>query len=215
MYQLEYFPIRGLGEVIRFLLEDNAVSYENKFVEKDEWPQVKKQGIESGQIPFGQLPVLIDGDFYLTQGGAIIRYLARKHSLYGEGLEEQALADMMYDAAGDLRREYYGYIFKDDWKEKKESYLWNVKTKLAYFDNHFKRRGTKYVVSDNICFADYNLFDVLDHLHRLESSLFVEFSCLNHFYETMKSRPRLAAYIASKRHFAQPVFIPIGWVARG
>ncbi|GJQ13273.1 hypothetical protein GpartN1_g5775.t1 [Galdieria partita] len=215
MYQLEYFPIRGLGEVIRFLLEDNNIPYENKFVQKDEWSQAKKHGVESGQIPFGQLPVLKDGNLNLAQGGAIIRYLARKHALYGENMEEQAIADMLYEAARDLRYEYFRYIFQDNWEDQKEAFLLKAKVSLACFEKHFQRKRTKYVASENICFADYNLFDVLDHLHRLEKSLFVEFPHLNQFYETMKNRPRLAAYLASDRHFAQPVFIPLGWTARG
>lgn len=215
MYQLEYFPIRGLGEFIRFLLEDNSIPYIHQTIQRDDWQKVKEEGVQSGQIPFGQLPVLKDGEHYIAQGGAIIRHLARKHHLYGNSLKEEALADMIFESAKDLRREYFTYIFKDDWKEKKESFIEHVKKNLEYFENYLKRVGTEYTCSNVVCFADYNLFEVLDLLHRLKTSVFDHFSNLNSFYERMKSRPNLAAFLASDRHYAQPVFIPLGWEARG
>ncbi len=45
----------------------------------DEWPKVKSSGIESGLLPFGQVPALHIDDMDVVQTGAIIRYLGRKY----------------------------------------------------------------------------------------------------------------------------------------
>lgn len=40
--------------------------------------------VRKPKTPFGQLPLLEDGDFKMAQSMAIARYLARKHKLDGE-----------------------------------------------------------------------------------------------------------------------------------
>ena len=52
---------------------------------------------------FKMLPCLRDGDLELPQTGAIIRHLGRKLNLYGSGLEEQAMIDMLHEAYVDQR----------------------------------------------------------------------------------------------------------------
>ena len=37
-----------------------------------------------GSIPFGQLPVYKEGDFYISHMGSILRYIARKYNFEGE-----------------------------------------------------------------------------------------------------------------------------------
>ena len=52
---------------------------------------------------FKLLPCLRDGDLELPQTGAIIRHLGRKLNLYGSGLEEQAMIDMLHEGYIDMR----------------------------------------------------------------------------------------------------------------
>ena len=54
----------------------------------------------------GQLPCFCDGNLELVQSGAIVRYLARKHDLYGLNASEAALIDMVYDGQEDLRYKF-------------------------------------------------------------------------------------------------------------
>lgn len=51
---LQYFQTRGRAEAIRMILEDNGVPYTEINFNKDEWPEIKKKGIESGTFTFGQ-----------------------------------------------------------------------------------------------------------------------------------------------------------------
>ncbi|OWA54739.1 putative Glutathione S-transferase 2 [Hypsibius exemplaris] len=54
-------------------------------------------------LPFPNLPYLIDGNVKLTQSGAIIRYLARKHNLIGTTEDEQRQQDLIDGVIGDIR----------------------------------------------------------------------------------------------------------------
>ena len=51
---------------------------------------------------FGHLPELKIGDLTISQTGAIMRYLARKHGLYGNDDTERAQMDMVWELYADL-----------------------------------------------------------------------------------------------------------------
>ena len=52
--------------------------------------------------PFGQLPVLQDGDFILSQSIVILKYLANKHGYGGANEQEVAKIDETLAAISDL-----------------------------------------------------------------------------------------------------------------
>ena len=54
-------------------------------------------------LEFPNLPYYIEGDLKITQSMAILRYLGRKHKLYGNNDKETAKIDMLIDFASDLR----------------------------------------------------------------------------------------------------------------
>lgn len=64
--------------------------------------------------PFKQIPVLRDGDVFLAQSGAMVRYLARQHDLYGDSVVEAARIDMIYEGGNDLRKVFWDATI-DDW----------------------------------------------------------------------------------------------------
>ena len=67
--------------------------------DKSCWTDIKdKLGLD-----FPNLPFFIDGDVKITQSNAILRYIARKHGLCGDSVEEKTRVDMMADCAMDLR----------------------------------------------------------------------------------------------------------------
>ena len=72
---LEYFALRGLGEVPRLILEVTGLPYSCVFHYLDgEW---------RSRAAFGQLPILHDGDLTICQSRTIARYLARKACIDG------------------------------------------------------------------------------------------------------------------------------------
>ena len=66
--KLIYFNLMGRAETARLILAQAGVSYEDKRIEKEEWPALK------ASLPMGQLPVLeVDGKT-IGQSMAIARY---------------------------------------------------------------------------------------------------------------------------------------------
>jgi hypothetical protein len=41
VYKLTYFNLKALGEPIRFLLSYGNIPFEDKRIEKEDWPKVK------------------------------------------------------------------------------------------------------------------------------------------------------------------------------
>eukprot|EP01094_Clydonella_sp_ATCC50884_P014227 TRINITY_DN245_c0_g1_i1.p1 TRINITY_DN245_c0_g1~~TRINITY_DN245_c0_g1_i1.p1 ORF type:complete len:242 (+),score=89.71 TRINITY_DN245_c0_g1_i1:55-726(+) len=93
---LMYFPLRARADNLRALLHVAGVEFEDKHVTFEEWPALK------AQQPFGQLPVLKDGDVTIGQSNAIARYLARKHKLYGANDAEQVQIDQVVEHTRDM-----------------------------------------------------------------------------------------------------------------
>ncbi|XP_039565431.1 glutathione S-transferase Mu 1-like [Passer montanus] len=85
MAVLGYWDIHGLAHAIRLLLEYTETPYEDKLYSCGEAPDYdKSQWINEKEklgLDFPNLPYFIDGTTKLTQSNAILRYIARKHSL--------------------------------------------------------------------------------------------------------------------------------------
>ena len=95
------------AQAIRLLLEFTGTEFEDRKLtmegaptySKACWTDIKdKLGLD-----FPNLPYFIDGDVKITQSTAILRYIARKHGLCGESVEEKACVDIMADSPMDLR----------------------------------------------------------------------------------------------------------------
>ncbi|XP_022784603.1 glutathione S-transferase Mu 3-like isoform X2 [Stylophora pistillata] len=103
---LGYWNVRGLAEPIRYLMAYTGtkceycdyVTGDAPDYDKSCWLSVK----ETLGLPFPNLPYYIDGNVKLTQTLAIIRHIARKHSLCGTSEEEMMRADVVAGEAMDF-----------------------------------------------------------------------------------------------------------------
>jgi len=91
--ELFYFALRGRAEQIRLLMCQARLDYTDRLLTQVQLRKLKApgspvsnpnflNGVESSPLPFGNLPLLKDGDFYLGQSGAILQYVAMKGGLY-------------------------------------------------------------------------------------------------------------------------------------
>ncbi|CAI8028451.1 Glutathione S-transferase 1 (Fragment) [Geodia barretti] len=94
-YKLTYFNGRGRAELIRLILAQAGVQYEDHRIAGEEWPELKPT------TPFGCLPILeVDGK---TLGGSapIAVFVAQRHGLAGandfENAEIGGIMDYMFD----------------------------------------------------------------------------------------------------------------------
>ena len=153
--------------------------------------------------PAGKLPVLVDGDFVLTESAAIVMYLAEKYGdkgLMPADLKERAQAyRWSLFAVTELEQPL--------WRIAKHTFLYPEYKRLpedialareefaamaAVLDRHMD--GRAFIVGDNITVADCVTAYVLDWGN--ENGLIDSFPNLKAYLERMYARPRAPQRIA-------------------
>jgi glutathione S-transferase len=108
---LFYFAARGRAELIRIVLAEAGVEYQEHPVGQGTPPLNGRptdfQALQAtALLPFGALPVWEEPDgFLLAQSAAIASHLARLHGLQGKTPREAAQCDQMLGAFDDVRAE--------------------------------------------------------------------------------------------------------------
>ena len=216
---MTYFEGRGLGERIRYLLAETNTDYEERIITKDMLAQLR----ENGDLLFMQLPLLeIDG-LKLIQSGAIVRYLARKHDLYGRNAQEACMCDMMEGGLCDFLAKFMGRPFQED----KDKYVAEkvepfVVRYLKPFNAMMERNngGEKkgFILGDKINYPDLLLLECLESVVELLPSYLPQYPFLEAFYQRMLERPTIKSFRASSRHkpmgddvYAAHVSEVLGW----
>ena len=198
-YKLYYFPIRGRGEQVRLFLHAIEIPFEDVLVKRDQFLELKKQG--PSMLYFGSLPMLEDGEFRLGQGPAILSYLARKHGAAPSDPQLSAKADAIAWGAEDLRLRYFKLFGDDSEKARGEFVAGDWKTRwLPSLNGLLELNGNSgHFVGDQLTHADLAVWDVLDAiLENIQSASLDNYSGLQAFYDSVRSRPAVAAYVESR-----------------
>ncbi|WFU51612.1 glutathione S-transferase family protein [Sinorhizobium terangae] len=153
--------------------------------------------------PAGKLPVLVDGDFVLTESAAIVMYLAEKYGAKGlmpTDLKERAQAyRWSLFAVTELEQPL--------WRIAKHTFLYPEDKRLpedialareeflamaAVLEQHMDERA--FIVGDNLTIADCVTAYVLDWGN--ENGLIADFPNLKAYLERMYARPKAPQRIA-------------------
>jgi len=198
--KLVYFNVRGRGQALRYICADNGVALEEVDIDFADWPKVKPT------TAFGQLPVLEDGDFKVAQSNAILRYVARKHGLYGKSDKEQTMIDMVNDQQEDVRLTYLRLIYQEYDKEK-DNYIKTIPEKLATLEAFLGKNsgGKGFFVGDHASFADYTTFDLLDNLLTLAPHSLDSLPLLKGFHDRFAKREKVAKLRTTDRFKKMPI----------
>lgn len=89
---------------VRWAMEEAGQPYAVKTIGPDE----QKSSTYRQQQPFGQVPVLLDGEQSIFESGAILRHLGDKLGLMPAGALERQLAEMWLYAALNSVEPYFG-----------------------------------------------------------------------------------------------------------
>jgi len=209
-YKLHYFNVKALGELPRLLFATAGVQYEDVRYGN---AQINVQGQDfgalknSGQLPFGQVPLLEvteNGHTYrFAQSGTITRFLARTFGLYGDphcGISG-ALVDQVYEGVRDVQTAYLKTRNGTDQEKEaaKVDFFANVVPKFLGFFNNLLADGHHYFVGNRISLADIALFNLLDNLDKTEVQKNCEkFPKLHENHERV--RRHLHSYLESRPH---------------
>ena len=202
-YKLYYFPIRGRGEQVRLFLHALDIPFEDVRVTRDHFLELKQQG--PAMLYFGSLPMLEDGAFRLCQGPAILSYLARQHDAAPSDPQLSAKADAIAWGAEDLRLRYFKLFGDESEKARSEFVAGDWQTRwLPSLNGLLELNGTTdHLVGDQLTHADIAVWDVLDAIvGNIQSANLDGFSRLQAFYDTLRRRPAVAAYVESGKRLS-------------
>lgn len=205
--KLIYFAARGRIEPAQLMLEVAGVPYQVEATPLDTWmgPEGKERMYE--RTPFGQLPMLVDGDLTLCQSRAIQRYLARTLGFYGGTMALDARVDEVYDTADEVFLDIAMFHWDAAFHERRAEHRETTRTKLQCLDRYFAR--TRADAEHWVCPGRYTLADVmmayvLETTLPLHPGLLADFPALHHFMTAFFTSDRVREYVRSDRR--QPTF---------
>ncbi|KAJ3204779.1 hypothetical protein HK099_001025 [Clydaea vesicula] len=188
---LTYFSSRGLCEPIRFVLSEARVNYKEVGVgayNPNDQPKEFLELIESGKLPFNQLPIWEEPTgFVLSQSNAILRHLARKYKLYGDSIEENGLVDSIMDAIWDLK-----YLLRQQHLNEQDKVF---EVTLPKYFKFFERILEKNRLIESLKVNDLN-----------ERFNFSQFPLLQKIYKSVSARPGILKHLESSTRYPAQVF---------
>ncbi|MEQ9620459.1 glutathione S-transferase family protein [Coleofasciculus chthonoplastes] len=180
---LVYFQGKGRAELSRLIFTCGEVPFDDQRLSFEEYGQMRS----SGELPFGQLPILKLGDTVISQSCAIARYAAKQAGLYPIDHLQAALSDMIVDAWRDLQDLLYGcyvdrVVEQGQFIMKMRDASVKVKRLNEYFATsvpmHLEKleqiitqnQASSFLVGSSLTWADIAVFDILciyDHTGKL------------------------------------------------
>nr|AEV23881.1 glutathione S transferase class sigma [Blattella germanica] len=195
-YKLTYFPVKALGEPIRFLLSYGEKDFEDYRFQEGDWPKLKPS------MPFGKTPVLeIDGK-QTHQSVAISRYLGKQFGLSGKDDWENLEIDMIVDTISDFRAAIANYHYDADENSKQKKWDPLKKETIPYytkkFDEVVKANGG-YLAAGKLTWADFYFVAILDYLnHMAKEDLVANQPNLKALREKVLGLPAIKAWVAKR-----------------
>jgi glutathione S-transferase len=215
---LIYFAARGRAELIRLVLAEAAVDYQEHPVGRGTQPVNGRptdfQALKATPLlPFGAVPVWEEPDgFVLAQSAAIASHVARRHHLHGKTEREAAQCEQLLGAYDDVRaelrkvasvapegraalREELTSVFLPRW--------------FGYFDRLLRQNpaGSGLVVGASLTIADLALWYLIELCQDNGfGAAAARFPALGVFANLVAQRPRIAEYVKSPRRHP---FVPL------
>jgi glutathione S-transferase len=215
---LLYFPARGRAEVIRLVLAEAGVDWQEHHVGKGSPPAGGRATdlatLEAeGVLAFGAVPAWEEPDgFRLAQSGAIGNHLARRHGLRGATPHEEARCDELLGAVEDVRGELRKLVVCTPEQRAGVRAELEGATLPRWLGRLERACGrslatTGFAAGATFTVADLALWYLLETIQDNGFAAALE-GCpaLRAFFGRVAARPRIAAYLASPR---RPAFTPL------
>ncbi len=217
-YELYYWPsIQGRGEFVRLALEEAGAAY----VDVARTPQRGVaattrflEGKSGGRLPFAP-PFLKAGNLVIAQTANILLWLAPRHGLAPKGEATRLWAHQLQLTISDWLVEVHdahhpigGAFYYEDQKPESKRRAAHFTAErlpkfLGYFERALMRDKGGWLLGKAFSYADLSLFQMIAGLRyafpramqRLEAKVPRQVA----LHDRVASRPRIAAYLASKR----------------
>jgi glutathione S-transferase len=217
-YELYYWPsIQGRGEFVRLALEEAGAAY----IDVARTPQRGVaattrflEGKSGGRLPFAP-PFLKAGNLVIAQTANILLWLAPRHGLAPKGEATRLWAHQLQLTISDWLVEVHdahhpiggAFYYEDQRPESKRRAAHFTAERLpkflGYFERALMREKGGWLLGKAFSYADLSLFQMIAGLRyafpRAMQRLEAKYPRQVALHDRVASRPRIAAYLASKR----------------
>jgi glutathione S-transferase len=222
-YELYYWPgIQGRGEFIRLALEEAGADY----IDVARRAESSGKGVPAmmrlmnggaTSHPSFAPPFLKDGDLIIGQTANILLYLGPKLKLVPDDEAMRLWAHQLQLTVSDLINEVHdthhpiagSLYYKDQKAEAKRRSADFIANRLPKFLGYFERilalnpNGDQCMVGTTLTYVDLSMFQIIDGLRyafpRAMQQAGPDYPLLAALHQHVKSRPRIARYMASAR----------------
>lgn len=215
-YELFYWPtIQGRGEFVRLALEEAGVPYVDVAREPGGMARMMA-AMDGADHPSFAPPFMKADGLAMGQVANILAYIGAKHGL-APGDEQGRLwvnqlqltiADLVTEAHDSHHPIASSLYYEDQRPEAKRRAADFLETRVPKFFDYFegilgRPEPKDYLLGDQVSYADLSLFQVIeglryafpDTLARIDA----DYPLLGALRDRVAARPRIAAYLASKR----------------
>ena len=216
-YELYYWPgIQGRGEFVRLALEDAGADYVD-VARRPCGMAAMSRFLENASVkrpPFAP-PFLKAGRLIIAQTANILFFLGPRLRLAPKDEASRLWAHQLQLTIADWVAEVHethhpvaSSSYYEDQKREAARRAENFRNErlpkfLNYFETILKRNGNNYLAGNAACYVDLSMFQMIEGLRyafpRATARLEPKYSRLVGLRDRIASRPRLAAYLASRR----------------
>jgi len=199
--KLHYFAGRGRAETTRWMLAACEIDFDNIKVET---PEALSALRETGKLPFDQLPLLEIDDHCISQSTALIRYLARRHDLYGDNNVEALWCDMLAGTVADFAEAAMLAAFQPSVDEAVVAMQARLDKFGPCFESRIQEVGTGFSVGARVTFADVVLGSALNDYLELMPSCLAQYPLQAQLHNRIVNLPGIAKYLNSGERYPTP-----------
>ena len=188
-----YYPtaFRGRAETIKLALAAKGLAWQQVGVTADD---AKSDRV---RYPFAQFPRFVDDQVDMVQKNAILRHIARRWGLYGDGsLAQAAQVDEWLEGCETMRGLHFKLIYVDKLSDESKKAFWDLNLDRAsearkegtkprgahwfYLERLLERNGggKGFCVGSQLTVADLEIFELFDIFTRIFPSLRTEYPVL-------------------------------------
>jgi glutathione S-transferase len=218
-YELYYWPaIQGRGEFIRLALEEAGADYVDVARRRGKGGMQAMMTLLDGKRiarpPYAP-PFLKVGNTIIAQTALILFYLGPRLSLGPRDEAGRLWAHQLQLTISDLVVEIHdthhpvsGWLYFEEQRpaarrRTKDFWRYRVPKLLGYFERVLQRNGGSYLVGRRLSYVDLSLFQIVEGLRYAFPKRMKRFERkipgLVGLHDRVAKRPRIAAYLASKR----------------
>jgi len=195
---LGYWGIRGVAAPLRLLLAYTEMPHVDKVhTNPEHWFSHEKSKLNSD---FPNLPYLIHGDKTYTESEALyyaISHFANKPELAGASPNDVVQMKTAEGVVRDMRKAAFNLITDENYEKTKED-VWNktFKPKLDGFQKVLQ--GKKWLLGDNISYADFQMYDAFKFASKLYPEQFKNYADLEAYIQRFEEIPQIKNCLESE-----------------